>query len=106
MNISAFAAELRDLGPANFLYADGDALFVHAHRRRYGDEIRPPGLHMLVRQCNGDDGEFRASGVSVVGAGQTVVMFASVPLTNEAWQPLNEGRLVVVREGAIMEQPH
>ena len=28
-----FAARLRPLGPFNFVYSDGDALFVHAHRR-------------------------------------------------------------------------
>jgi glutamine amidotransferase len=32
--VAAFAATLRTLGPANFLYADGDAIFVHGHRRR------------------------------------------------------------------------
>ncbi|MFI5302392.1 MAG: class II glutamine amidotransferase, partial [Polyangiales bacterium] len=35
--VSAFAAELRPLGPANFLYTDGDAIFAHGHRRRHGD---------------------------------------------------------------------
>ncbi|NDV50333.1 hypothetical protein G0D83_12085 [Yangia sp. PrR003] len=31
--VAGFAAELRRLGPANFLYADGDH-FAHAHPRR------------------------------------------------------------------------
>jgi glutamine amidotransferase len=31
--IAGFAATLREHGPANFLYSDGDAIFVHAHRR-------------------------------------------------------------------------
>lgn len=30
--LAAFAADLRPLGPANFLYADGDALFAHGNR--------------------------------------------------------------------------
>ncbi len=32
--IECFAADLRRLGPANFIYSDGDALFAHADRRR------------------------------------------------------------------------
>ncbi len=31
--LGMFAADLRDLGPANFLYADGDVLFAHSHKR-------------------------------------------------------------------------
>jgi Predicted glutamine amidotransferase len=31
--VAAFAARLRPIGPANFLYADGDVLFAHSHRR-------------------------------------------------------------------------
>jgi predicted glutamine amidotransferase len=30
--IAAFAAEIAPMGPANFLYADGDALFAHGNR--------------------------------------------------------------------------
>lgn len=32
----AFAADLRAIEPANFLYADGDALFAHGHKRLQG----------------------------------------------------------------------
>jgi len=38
--IAEFAAELRPFGPANFLYADADLLFVHAHRRQQPDGSR------------------------------------------------------------------
>jgi predicted glutamine amidotransferase len=89
--IAGFAAELRELGPANFLYADGDALFAHAHRRRDDTgEIRPPGLHLLCRHCtgHGDDA-------------QDVALIASVPLSSERWQPLAEGSLVVLRAGRV-----
>ena len=42
--IELFAAEMRELGPANFLYADGDLLFAHGHRRIQADgKIAPPG---------------------------------------------------------------
>ncbi|HEY0887549.1 MAG TPA: class II glutamine amidotransferase, partial [Ramlibacter sp.] len=44
-----FAAGLRRLGPANFLYSDGDALFAHGHRRIQPalGRIEPPGLWTL-----------------------------------------------------------
>jgi glutamine amidotransferase len=90
--VSAFAATLRELGPANFVYSDGDALFVHGHRRQQGGGlgVRPPGLHLLCRRC-------AAEGVG--DEPQDVVLVASVPLTGEAWQPLEEGEIVVMRSG-------
>lgn len=88
--IAGFAATLREHGPANFLYSDGDAIFVHAHRRHQGGGlgIRPPGLHLLCRRCADE-----------TGAAQEVVLVASVPLTAEAWQPLDEGEVVVLSSG-------
>jgi glutamine amidotransferase len=88
--VAQFAAALRALGPANFLYSDGDALFVHGHKRRHraGASAAPPGLHLLCRRC---------------APGQQVVLAASVPLTNEpGWQPLAEGELVVAQRGGIV----
>jgi len=98
--IAAFAAALRDLGPANFLYADGDAVFVHAHRRHQGAGrgIRPPGLHLLCRHCAAEPGVIM--GLEVASrASQDVVLVASVPLSDEAWQPLDEGEIVVLASG-------
>lgn len=87
--VAGFAAALRALGPANFLYSDGDALFVHSHRRMQADRsLRPPGLHLLSRECAG---------------GQEVVLCASVPLTAEpGWQACREGELAVARAGRIV----
>lgn len=102
--VGAFAAELRTLGPANFLYADGDALFAHGHRRtqRQGG-IAPPGLHMLSRHCARPGGSFDAAGLAIAPAPaeQQVALFASVPLTGEAgWRALDEGQVVAVRGGS------
>ncbi len=89
--IADFARELRELGPANFLYADGDALFAHGHRRRDDTgEIRPPGLHLLCRRC------------TATADGVDVALVASVPLTDEPWRPLAEGELVVLRQGKVV----
>lgn len=88
--VAGFAAELRALGPANFLYADGDALFVHGHRRFQGagKPPAPPGLHVLQRSCAPD---------------QQIVLAASVPLTGEpGWRALREGELLAVQGGDIV----
>ena len=108
--VAAFAADLRALGPANFLYADGDVLFAHGHRRiqHPGGRIEPPGLWMLQRRCAQDAPRpADVGGISVAGGDQTVLLFASVPLTDEAWQPLAAGELVAVRDGEILatQQP-
>ena len=103
--LAAFAAELRALGPANFLYADGDALFAHGHERTQpGGAIAPPGLHVLTRRCARAGGSFDAAGLAIASeaAEQRVVLFASVPLTAEAgWRSLAPGEIVAARGGAI-----
>lgn len=89
--IADYARDLRDLGPANFIYSDGDAIFAHAHRRKADDgEIRPPGLHVLCRHC------------AAVDDGVDVALIASVPLSAEPWRPLAEGEVVVVRGGRVV----
>ena len=104
-----FARMLRTLGPAaNFLYADGDALFVHAHRRRHapGEPLAPPGLHLLCRTCRQEPGivSTPALRVRATQQHQRVLLAASVPLTDEAWDPLGEGEVVVLRGGEVHER--
>ena len=103
--ITQFAEELRSLGPANFLYSDGDALFAHGHRRiQASGTIAPPGLWLLHRECAVDTDGLQGFGVTVEASGkaQVITLLASVPLTNEGWRPLAEGELVVVRHGQIV----
>lgn len=103
--LAAFAAELRALGPANFLYADGDALFAHGHRRMQSnsDRAQPPGLWTLQRHCAPantppDD----HAGVAMAKEERVSLLIASVPLTSEAWQPLAEGELIAARHGELL----
>ena len=99
--VQLFAAELRNLGPANFLYCDGEVLFAHAHQRHHADgTIRAPGLWRLARHC-AEGGVFEGSGlqVSARGAEQDVMLIASVPLSHENWEPLAEGTVLGVRLG-------
>jgi len=101
--VTRFAAELRELGPANFLYCDGDALFAHAHRRHQSDgSIKAPGMWRLARRCPAG-GELAAEGLRIASAEgeQEVVLVASVPLTDEGWVPFAEGEMLVARLGRI-----
>jgi len=104
--IAVFAQQLRELGPANFLYSDGDALFAHGHRRmNAAGEIRPPGLHMLCRTCLASSEGPPLAGVSIgPGENQQVALIASVPLSHEEWDPLVEGEIVVLRGGRVMQR--
>lgn len=107
-----FAAALRPRGPANFLYSDGELLIAHGHRRTQADgTIRPPGLHWLERRCP-SSGCLETAGLRIEppAAGQAsdeaeeqrVVLVASVPLSDEAWQPLAEGELLVLQQGRVL----
>lgn len=101
--VTTFAKELRPLGPANFLYSDGELLIAHGHRRTQSDgEIRPPGLWTLQRECPATGEGFTAEGLSVSPEGQRVVLLASVPLTGEDWRPLDEGEIVAIRGASHM----
>ena len=105
--LADFATGLRRLGPANFLYSDGDALFAHGHRRIQPalGRIEPPGLWTLQRQCAGGDEPPQCQGGASImdgDGGRTVQCVASVPLTDEAWRPLAEGELLAVRGGQLL----
>jgi glutamine amidotransferase len=102
--VRAFAAELRPLGPANFLYTDGDLVFAHGDRRHHSSgEIRGPGLHVLCRSCSATTEVATLVGVSIEPEEhQHVALVASVPLSKEHWRPLAEGEVVVLREGRVM----
>ncbi len=105
--VERFAVALRELGPANFLYCDGDALFAHANRRHQSDgTIRAPGLWWLARRCPAG-GELAADGLRIASdAGeQEVFLVASVPLTSEEWVPIADGEMLLARQGRIQARP-
>jgi len=103
--VSGLAQQLRQLGPANFLYADGELLFAHGHRRLQEDgSTTAPGLHVLHRECAIDPDALAAAGVEI-GHPQSVTLVASVPLTLDAWRPLAEGEIVILRGGELIDMP-
>lgn len=108
--VDGFATELRTMGPANFLYADSELLFVHAHRRPKEDDAEPdvPGLHTLARVCAADVPAER-HGVTLrdaVPEEQLVYLAATVPLSDEPWRPMAIGELAVVRNGELVQTTH
>lgn len=101
--VAQFAADLRRLGPANFLYADGDALFAHGHRRiQSAGDTAPPGLFLLSRRCDDATESPHAKGVSVAPGFQEVLLIASVPLIDGKWRPLAEGEVLEVSGGQVL----
>jgi len=101
--VKVYAQELRALGPANFLYSDGDTLFAHGDRRKQARtaSVQPPGLVYLQRQCQRSEQGFEASGVSIERAEQTMALVASVPLTDDPWQAFDEGQVIAFSGGEI-----
>jgi predicted glutamine amidotransferase len=103
--IAAFAGDLRTFGPANFIYADGDALFAHAHRRIHDDGHEgPPGLHLLDRTCEEPAADLDTAGVTMTTARQEMALVASVPLTEGPWISLSEGEVVAMINGEIVDR--
>ncbi len=99
--VAEVAEELRTFGPANFLYSDGDGLFVHSHKRHWDEgggrfsDAKAPGLSLAHRS----DLSVNGLRVKVADPDTTVVYVASVPLTEEGWSPLPEGTVLALRRG-------
>lgn len=103
-----FAATMRAQGPANFLYSDGDVLIAHGHRRtQAAGHIGPPGLWMLERECARPADPLEQAGLRIEDGAQqqSVILFASVPLSDEPWRALDEGQVVAVSNGTIIASP-
>ena len=100
--VNEFATTIRRLGPANFIYSDGEVVFAHGHMRQQqeGGALQP-GLHYLTRLCVDPDA-FVTPAVSVAGRSQAVTLLASVPLSNEPWATVEPGQVVVVKNGELL----
>ena len=102
-----FAADMAAIGPANMLYSDGDVLFVHGHRRMQADgRITPPGLWRLSRlceKCRDTVARDHATSSRLDRRKQEVMLFASIPLSDEDWVPLVEGEVLAIRHGRLLD---
>lgn len=107
--VQRFAQSVRKLGPANFLYSDGEVLFVHADRRLQPgtQEVTAPGLYLYSCRCELPDEGVKTAGITVAPGFQEVVLVTSVPLTTDgsAWLALEEGELLAIAEGKLLSPP-
>tara|TARA_B100000953_G_scaffold137161_1_gene113577 strand:- start:657 stop:1457 length:801 start_codon:yes stop_codon:yes gene_type:complete len=104
-----FAAEMRELGSANFLFFDGEHLFVHADRRRFETEDgltepREPGLSIRSFDERHHGHEWKTRGASIDAISGPLHLFASVPLDPEGWEPLARGTCMMLKDGAILSR--
>lgn len=103
---TAFAAEMRRLGPANIILAMNETIFVHSDRRtQRPGVIAPPGLWLLERRCSSEgQSELSAAGVTLTPVpALDVALVASVPLTSEPWRPLPQGTVLILARGVVQE---
>jgi glutamine amidotransferase len=104
--VREFSDQLRPLGPANFIYSDSELVFGHGDKRTHEDGMRPPGLYSLHRQCLQEPVPVESGGLSITTEAETqdISLLASVPLTDEVWQPLRRGEIVVMQDGFVIEE--
>ena len=104
--LAKFSADLRRLGPANFLYADGNLLFAHGDRRLQpeSNQVKAPGLFLYTCHCADKEASIQASGLSIAPGFQDVALVTSVPLSEEGskWRPFEEGELVTISAGRLL----
>lgn len=106
--IKDFADEMRSLGPANFLYSDGDTFFAHGDERLdpKTDTLSWPGLHYVQLKANRDQQHISKSFkkvISIESDDDVITLFASVPLNNHNdWKPLRRGEVIAVSRGQIV----
>ncbi len=91
------------LGPANFIYSDGEYVFAFGHIRKQSDGSEgPPGLYYLERDASTDTDKVKIPGMNMVGFRQDQLLLASVPLTDEHWVPFKLNQLVVAKFGRLL----
>ena len=85
-------------------YAQNDA---YVFRRSHADGVHPPGLHYTSRQCDQKINSLPCIGLNAkmtMSKPQTLTLIASVPLSDEAWTPIAENKLLVLENGCILNQ--
>ncbi len=102
---TSFCNEMRRRGIANFIYSDSDYTFIHSHKRLIKSETKEtsPGLYILHRDCPIKIPKNKINGLKMrINKPQHVIIIASVPLSNESWEALDEGEIKVLQNGKII----
>lgn len=104
--VSEFARQTAELGPANFLYSDGEVLFVHGHVRTQTDgTIRAPGLHSISVSCDYGVGRSQLAALKLESDRvQKVTLISTLPLNDGDWQPLQAGELLLLKGGEVIDR--
>jgi predicted glutamine amidotransferase len=102
---AGFAHDMRQLGDSNFLYSEGEALFVHADQRQYEDgygqlsEPRTPGLHICEIPRDQRSWQVKGASFETEDAGSQLLI-ASVPLEAGQWTGLPRGTALLLQHGS------
>ncbi len=64
-------------------------------------ESREPGLCLRQQSCPRGAEKTSGGGVDIGSPKQQIVMAASVPLTDDDWEPMQAGSLVALKDGEI-----
>jgi predicted glutamine amidotransferase len=99
--IEAWLRALNRFGSMNLLISDGDHLYAYCDVRRHNS-----GLHVAPRRspcaaCSLEDRHWQLELDELTHPEQRGYVVATQPLTEEDWQPIPAGGLLVFREGAI-----
>jgi glutamine amidotransferase len=98
-------ATLAKYGSTNVLYCDSEYLYAFGNHRQQPDGLTAPApLYYLERHCECDADSLQESGLHIENGDQYIVLIASVPLSDEPWQALTPGQLVVARQGRIVSK--
>jgi hypothetical protein len=96
---------LRNLNVLRRIAMGPASVQVHSHRRKQaGGGIAWRGLHLLTWPCAVDRDALAASGIDVASpsGSQALVLFANVPLSDEAWKLLEERDVVAASAGELI----
>ena len=63
-------------------------------------------MHLLVRSSNEQAIDLTKSGVMLAPVAQELALIASVPLTDEPWEPLGEGEVIALTKGVVWARRH
>lgn len=104
-----FCAEMRHLGSANFLFHDGEAIHIHADQRMFETDTglsapREPGLVMRHFGGRSAPSSWRGRSLGSPEVHPQTLLFASVPLDCDGWEPLRRGTALVTRHGKVLAQ--
>lgn len=109
--VKEMADSMRSMGPANFLYTDGSAFFAHGDERfdPITNLVSWPGLHFIQIDYIDDEKmhlDNFADSLSFEVQNDVVTVFASVPLNDGPWKPLQRGEIIAVEKGRIISYIH